>query len=215
VKPCRLGSSIGIHRVDDVEMLESAIEECFRLDEKILVETCIAGLREFNCSVIGDTRSAEVSVIEEPVRIEGEALLSYEQKYQRGGKNSGPKTSSTGRGMASLDRIIPAEIPEALAADIRRHAYRIFKTLGCAGVARIDFLYDTAAECLYFNEINTIPGSFSFYLWEPAGIAFDQLLTKLIELGLDRHRRKVGKIHSYDTDLLSRNAFGGAKGKRG
>ncbi len=165
--------------------------------------------------MIGDTRSAEVSVIEEPVRIEGEALLSYEQKYQRGGKNSGPKSSSTGRGMASLDRIIPAEIPEALAADIRRHAYRIFKTLGCAGVARIDFLYDTAAECLYFNEINTIPGSFSFYLWEPAGIAFDQLLTKLIELGLDRHRRKVGKIHSYDTDLLSRNAFGGAKGKRG
>jgi D-alanine-D-alanine ligase len=215
VKPCRLGSSIGISRTTNVEALESAVEEGLRLDEKILVESCIESLREFNCSVIGDVRSAEVSAIEEPVRSAGEALLSYEQKYQRGAKQSGSKSQVADRGMASLDRVIPAEIPETLAADIRRLAYKIFRTLGCSGVARIDFLYDEVKEQLFFNEINTIPGSFSFYLWQPAGLPFDRLLTRLVEIALDRHRRKLGKIRSYDTDLLARNALGGIKGKTG
>ena len=215
VKPCRLGSSIGIDKVGNAEELESAIEDCLRLDEKILIEKCVAPLREFNCSVIGDVQSTRVSVIEEPVRVEGAALLSFEQKYQRGGKNSASKSRVGGQGMASLDRIIPAEIPEELAANIRRLADRIFRTLGCAGVARIDFLFDEPGRQLYFNEINTIPGSFSFYLWKPAGLEFDELLTSQIEMAIERHRRKLGKIHSYDTDLLSRNALRGVKGKTG
>lgn len=215
VKPSRLGSSIGIHKVTDLASLESAIEDGLRLDERILVEACIQSLREFNCSVLGDMQSADLSVIEEPVRVAGEDLLSFEQKYQRGGKDSGAKSAVGGQGMASLDRIIPARIPDELAANLRRLAYKIFRTLGCDGVARIDFLYDDSQERLYFNEINTIPGSFSFYLWQPAGIPFDKLLSRLIEIAVDRHRRKLGKIRSYDTDLLSRNALRGVKGKTG
>lgn len=215
VKPCRLGSSIGIRKVADLEMLESAVEEGLRLDEKILVERSVEALREFNCSVLGDGRSAEISVVEEPVRVSGEALLSYEQKYQRGSaKGSGAKANS-GQGMASLDRIIPADIPEELISEIRRLALKIFQVVGCGGVARVDFLFDSQSGQIYFNEINTIPGSFSFYLWEPSGVPFDALLSRMIEIAFDRHRRKIGKIRTYETDLLSRNALKGVKGKSG
>lgn len=225
VKPARLGSSIGINKADDREELDYAIEEAIRYDDKIVVEHAVTQLREINCSVLGDPFEAEASVLEEPVRTEGEELLSFEEKYMRGeggGAKDGAPTprprrrgSKQGRGaqgMASLDRLIPAPLSDAQTKEIRELGVRIFQVFECAGVARIDFILDGETNKVYFNEINTIPGSFSFYLWDPSGVTFDELTHRMIELALKRHRQKNGRVRSYDVNLLSERSLGGLKG---
>lgn len=224
VKPARLGSSIGISFASDRERLDAGIEEAFRYDEKVVVEVAVRQLREINCSVLGDVHEAAASVLEEPVRTEGEELLTFAEKYQRGGSDGGPKGSPRPRrgkqgggseGMASLDRIIPAPLSDAQTAEIRALGVRIFQLFECAGVARIDFMIDGATGQVYFNEINTIPGSFSFYLWEPTGVPFPDLLDRLIEGALKRHRADHGRIRSYETNLLSERSLSGMKGAKG
>lgn len=216
VKPARLGSSIGISKADDRAELDRSIEEAFRFDEKVVVEYAVRQLREVNCAVLGDPNEAIASVVEEPVRSEGEELLSYEEKYQRGGgqgKQSATKAPSGDAGMASLDRLIPAPLSDERTVEVRELAVRVFQAFECAGVARIDFMIDEATDQLYFNEINTIPGSFSFYLWEPSGVPFDELTHRMIDTALRRHRDKNGRVRSYDTNLLSERSAGGLKGK--
>lgn len=125
--------------------------------------------------------------------------------------------------MASQERVVPAEISEARAETVRERALRIFELLEASGVARIDFILEEAGggrsedargeggeATIYFNEINTIPGSFSFYLWEPAGVPFSELADRLVEIALDRHRREIGRLRTYDTNLLQ-EARGGVK----
>lgn len=218
VKPARLGSSIGISFSNDRKSLDRGIEEAFRYDDKVLVEQAVSKLREINCSVLGDPASAEASVLEEPVRSEGEELLSFADKYERGGgekgKGGAPAKGERAAGMASLDRIIPAPLSDERTAEIRDLGVRIFRLFECAGVARIDFMIDEETDQVYFNEINTIPGSFSFYLWEPAGVPFSDLLDRLITLALDRHRAERGRIRTYDTNILSARSLSGLKGAK-
>ncbi len=132
-----------------------------------------------------------------------------------GAKAAGTKTetASSSEGMASLDRIIPAPLPEAQAKTVQELGVRVFQLFECAGLARIDFLMDDETGDVYFNEINTIPGSFSFYLWEPSGIAFDELAHRLIELAFKRYRERNRRIRSYDVNLLAMRSEGvkGAK----
>jgi D-alanine-D-alanine ligase len=219
VKPARLGSSIGISFARDRKSLDHGIEEAFRYDDKVIVETAVTELREINCSVLGDVYHAEASVLEEPIRTEGEELLTFAEKYQRsdGGakKGGGSGKQSRAAGMASLDRQIPAPLSEEQTADIRKLGVRLFQLFECAGVARIDFMIDGDSREVYFNEINTIPGSFSYYLWDPAGVPFGELLDRLIELALERHRRENGRIRTYDTNLLSTASLKGLKGRKG
>ncbi|HEX7071202.1 MAG TPA: D-alanine--D-alanine ligase, partial [Rhodothermales bacterium] len=169
-----------------------------------------------------DPNEAIPSVLEEPVRTDASETLSFEDKYLRGGSTQGKagrrgtKASSGGSGssgMASLDRIIPARLSEERTAEIRDLAVRIFKLFECGGVARIDFMIEETTDRVFFNEINTIPGSFSFYLWEPTGIPFDQLTHRMIEIALQRHRAKNGRVRSYETNLLSLKSLAGLKGK--
>ena len=228
VKPARLGSSIGISKADTREELDAAVEEALRYDEKVVVERAVTALREVNCSVLGSPREAQASVLEEPVRSSGEALLTFSEKYQRGGgkkgaprgakgaaaKRAGTKGGSSS-GMASLDRLIPAPLSETDTAAARAMAVQVFRLFECSGVARIDFLLDDADGQLYFNEINTIPGSLSFYLWEPSGVPFPQLLDRMIRLALERHAQDAGRIRSYDTNLLSTASLGGLKAAKG
>ncbi|MFV1981393.1 MAG: D-alanine--D-alanine ligase, partial [Rhodothermia bacterium] len=141
----------------------------------------------------------------------GSDVLSFEQKYQRGTGKGSRKTSGQDAGMASLNRIIPADVPGGRENQLRDLAVKVFEAVGCSGVARIDFLYDTDADAFYFNEINTVPGSFSFYLWEPSGIPFDRLLDELIDCAIRDHRSRNAKIRSYETNLLSENALSGVK----
>lgn len=222
VKPARLGSSIGIAQAKDRDALDAAIEEAFRYDDKVVVEHAVEALREINCAVLGSPDEAIASVLEQPVRTEGEQLLTYEEKYMRGGGGNKTPAKGPGRrgakreeasagGMASLDRIIPAPLTDELTEEIRSLAVRIFKLFECSGVARIDFMIDDTTGRVYFNEINTIPGSFSFYLWQPSGIPFDELVTRMIELAFERHLDRNGRIRSYDVNLLSQRSLQGLK----
>jgi D-alanine-D-alanine ligase len=219
VKPARGGSSIGITRAGDRDALDAAIEDAFRYDDKVVVEHAVQELREINCSLLGDQHGVEPSVLEEPVASADEEVLTFQDKYMReedGGAKGGAKTAEPGpEGMASLDRIIPADLSEDRTAEIQDLAVRIFQLFECAGVARIDFMIDEATGELFFNEINTIPGSFSFYLWEPSGVPFDELTHRMIEIARRRHREKNGRIRTYDVNLLAERSLSGLKGAKG
>ena len=202
VKPTHLGSSIGISKVANEKELEWAIESVFRFDDQVLIEKAIDPLLEINCSVMGDGIENQTSVCEQP-KAKGQTL-SYEDKYL---------SESTGsKGMASADRIIPAPISESLSSEIRAMASTLFSTLQAKGLVRIDFLIDAASNQIYFNEINSIPGSFSFYLWQHSKLQFPDLLQKLIELGMKEYRIKNSRVRSYETNLLSKKAMTGLKG---
>jgi D-alanine-D-alanine ligase len=104
--------------------------------------------------------------------------------------------------MASLDRLIPAPIPEELTRQVQAHAIRVFRAMGAAGTARADFLFEQTQSQLYLNEINTLPGSMAFYLWEASGIPFDQLVDRLIEIALHRHAVRSQTQFSFEVNLL-------------
>lgn len=207
VKPVNLGSSVGITKAKDRESLYDALTTAFDYAQKVLVERCIENLKEINCSVLGDCEEAEASECEEPVN--SDEILSYEDKYIGGAKDSGSK------GMASTKRLIPANITDEQRTQIRELAVKAFKALGCNGVSRIDFMIDKDNGSIWFNEINTIPGSLSFYLWEPLGVSYGKLLDRMIELALKREREQENITYSFDTNVLSGMHFGGTKGAKG
>jgi D-alanine-D-alanine ligase len=206
VKASNLGSSVGISVAADREALCNAIDDSFRYARKVLVEHAISNLREINCSVLGDENEAMASEIEEPFH--SKEILSYADKYQSGGK-------SGSKGLASVSRKIPADVPGEMRDRIRELAVKSFKLLGCSGVSRIDFMLDEDTNELYYNEINTIPGSLAFYLWEAAGVPYRELLDRMVELALKRAREDEKLTFSFETNLLSNNAFSGSKGAKG
>lgn len=205
VKPANLGSSIGVKKVENKNELLEAIETAFRYDAHLLIEVGIQPLMEINCAVLGTAENCRASVCERPLG--NTETLSFEDKYQSGG--------SSEKGMASADRIIPADISSELTDHIRSLSVHIFKTFDASGVARLDFLINSDTKDVYFNEINTIPGSFSFYLWEKSDLTFTQLMEELIQIGIKKHQAKNGRIRSYDTNLLSEKAAKGIKGLKG
>ena len=208
VKPINLGSSVGISKAKDRDGLVKSIEEAFEFADRILVEPCVVELKEINCAVLGDSESAEASVCEEPVQASDDDILSYEQKYVGGGKSGGSK------GMATLKRKIPAEITPEQDEFVRRTAVDAFRYLGLNGVTRIDFMMDMATEKIYINEINTIPGSLAFYLWEPKGVKYTELLERLIQLALKRYRQGEKISYTFDTNILSMGGSFGSKGSK-
>lgn len=213
VKPARLGSSIGISFAHTRDELDSAIEEALRYDDKIVVEKAIDKLTELNCSILGRGSDARASVLEQPVS--SAELLTFQDKYMRGssGKSKQKQPSSGSAGMASLDRLIPAPVDEDLARRAKDLALRVFKTFECSGVARVDLMLDNDTGNLYFNEINTIPGSFSFYLWEPSGIPFHELVHQLVQIALQRNYDRNRRVRTYDVNLLATADLKGLKGK--
>jgi D-alanine-D-alanine ligase len=196
VKPVCLGSSIGVKRCNDRATLREAIATALILDDRVLVETALTDFIELNCAVMGPPDQA--SVCEQPVT--HEAILSFDAKYKRGGK--GAKQARKPGGMASLDRLIPAPISAELAQRVQSLATQVFRMIGAAGTARIDFLYQSHPEALHLNEINSIPGSLAFYLWEATGIPFDALVDKLITIALQRHQERAQTQFSFEVNLL-------------
>ena len=185
------------------------MEDAFSFADRILVEPAVVQLKEINCSVVGDSESAEASVCEEPVQASNDEILSYEQKYVGGGGKSGGS-----KGMATLKRKIPAEITPEQDEFVRRTAVEAFRYLGCNGVTRIDFMLDMADNKIYINEINTIPGSLAFYLWEPKGVKYTELLERMIQLALKRHRQQEKISYSFDTNILAMGGSFGSKGSK-
>lgn len=210
VKPVNLGSSVGIKKASDRNELAEALENAFNFAGKVLVEKAVQNLKEINCSVLGDCDEAEASECEEPVN--SDEILSYEDKYISGGK--GGSKSGGSKGMASLKRKIPADISRDEREYVRSLAVKAFKCMNCNGVVRIDFMMDTESRKIYLNEINTIPGSLAFYLWEPLGIKYPELLDKMIQIALKRHREESEISYAFDTNVLEGMTFGGAKGSK-
>ena len=204
VKPVNLGSSIGISKVNTSEDLSTAIENAFMYSESVLVERAVQNLREINCSVLGDENECTASPCEEPFG--NDEILSYEDKYTN---------SSKTKGMASLKRRIPADIPDSVTESIREFACRTFKAIGGHGVVRIDFLMDAQSKEIFVNEINTIPGSLAFYLWEADGMKYSEMLDKLISLAFSRERKRKNLRFEIDTNILSQCGSFGAKGSKG
>ncbi len=207
VKPVNLGSSVGITKVNTEAELDDAITLAFSFADKVLVEHAVTDIREINCSVLGDADYCEASVCEEPFM--NDEILSYEDKYLSNSKGGQSK------GMASLGRKIPADLSEEKSQEIRTLATKIFKAIGANGVVRIDFILDTKTDTVYANEINTIPGSLSFYLWDATGVPYKELINRLIELAFRRQRNRDNLTFTIDTNILSGVSFGGTKGAKG
>jgi len=205
VKPANLGSSVGISKASNKEELEDAIELALSFAQKVVVEKMVQNMTEVNCSVIGDYETAEASICEQVMGTD--EFLSYKDKYQGGNASKGAK------GMESTNRIIPAEIRDEQTEEVQAYARKAFQSLGCSGVSRIDFLIDKDLDKVFVNEINTIPGSLSFYLWEPTGKSFSALTDELIQLALKRERERERLTFSIDSNLFS--LHGGAKGSKG
>jgi D-alanine-D-alanine ligase len=204
IKPANLGSSIGISKASNRDELLAAVALAGNFSKRILVERMIMNLQEINCSVIGDSDRQSASVCEEPHRT-GD-ILSFDDKYTSdGGKN---------KGMGGARRQIPANIPPALAATVQDLAKKTFSVLNCNGVARIDFLINRDDNRVCVNEINTIPGSLSFYLWQAGGRDFTWLVDELVGLAYKRHRDKSTIVVENEIDILKRQSpFSMGKGK--
>ncbi|MDE5959815.1 MAG: D-alanine--D-alanine ligase [Muribaculaceae bacterium] len=203
VKPANLGSSVGIGRAADRSQLIERIEDAERYSTRIIVEHMVEQLQEINCSVLGDADDYRMSVLEEPIK-SGE-ILSYEDKYMGGSKGA--------KGMQASEKRIPADLPDDVTKRIQFLAGETFRVLGCHGVSRVDVIVDRADGQIYVNEINTIPGSLSFYLWEATGLKFADLMDTLVKLALKRKREAGQKTVSYDQNIFAMG--GGVKGVKG
>ncbi len=218
VKPACTGSSVGIKVVDDENELVEAIDDAIQYDNKILVEEVVTDLKEVNISVVGNYEHQKTSEIEEV--ISANKFLTYADKYIGGGKGKlkGMKMpmKTPSKGMASANRKLPADLSDKMRKEVEEIAIKAFKVLGSAGVCRIDFLIDEKAKKVYVNEINSIPGSLAFYLWEAAGVKYTELLDELINIGIKDYKKRVSKTHSFDTNILKGfSQRGGIKGMKG
>jgi D-alanine-D-alanine ligase len=194
VKPANLGSSVGISKANSFEQLKVAVEVAVSYDRKIIIEKCVENVREINCAVIGYENELISSLCEEPIG--WKEFLTYEDKYVNKVKDgSGSK------------RKLPADIDDETTNKIQNYAKEAFSAIDCCGDARIDFLYD--GKNIFVNEINTIPGSIAFYLWEAAGLSFTEIITRIIELSEKQQEQRSLNTVSYDIDLLNKMAGSG------
>jgi len=212
VKPVNLGSSVGISKAADAASLREAIELAASFAQRILIEPMIVSLKEINCAVLGDYEQTRASACEEPISA-GE-ILSYQDKYQSEGAKYSSGAAGGSKGMGGAKRKLPADIPAETEAYIKELAQKAFLAMNCSGVTRIDFLMDMENGQIYINELNTIPGSLSFYLWEAVGLSFSELIDELIRLALKRERQRKTLIWSNETNILAGFKGGGLKGSK-
>ena len=207
-KPANLGSSIGIETIKSADEFREKISECLNYDFKVVVERMIEELKEVNISVIGSDSKAKVSPIEEVTN----GVLTYDKKYMPNGSKGGktgskaPSKTSASKGMASTIRKVPAELEEGQKEEIEKIALKAFRALNSFGCVRIDFMIDRKDGSVYCNEINTIPGSLAFYLWNHDGMSFTEECDELISNALNRYARRSRKTYSFDTNILDNYA---------
>jgi len=199
VKPSSLGSSIGVSKARNFGELRDGLELAFEFDRKVLIEKGLESPIELNCSVLGYNDDVTASPIEMPVL--GGDLLSFMDKYLQGGKNAT-------KGMASLKRVLPAPIEPELTEKIQTLSKEIFKAMDCKGVVRIDFMYDAPSNGLYITEINTIPGSLAFYLWNEAGLKYPELIDKMVAYALKAHEEKNTSNYAFSSSILKEASLG-------
>jgi D-alanine-D-alanine ligase len=200
IKPVRLGSSIGVEKLTKKKDLRDAIEVALRFDSRVLVEEAIVNPVEVNISILGND-PYRCSATEKPVVLAD--VLSFEDKYIGDGGKS--------KGMASAKRIIPAPVSGEMIKEIEKASLNIFRAMDGKGIARLDFMVDSKDK-VYFNEINTLPGSLAFYLWEASGVSFGELVTKLVRLAEEDWKAKKKQVTIFNSNILAGFASSGAKG---
>lgn len=205
VKPANSGSSVGIRPAHNREELIEAADYACTFTTRVIVEKLVEKLKEVNCSVLGNYEECEASVCEVPMR-SGE-ILTYSDKYMRGGGKT--------KGMASTKRELPARISDDETSLVKDLACKTFRVLACEGVARIDFIKDEEDKRIYVNEINTIPGSLSNYLWDYTGIPFTALVDRLIDLAFARSREASFKVTDFGGNIFTQLGDGPKTGKLG
>jgi len=167
------------------------------------IANTLTELDEINCAAVGFGEDVTVSLCEQPVSWED--FLTFDDKYMR---------SNSGKGMESLQRKIPAPISDQMTKTIQDMTRDVFNCLDLKGVCRIDYMIDKVTGNLYINEINTIPGSLSFYLFEPLGIYYSKLIDMMIDSAIKAHEEKQKNDFSFDSQILKKVGSGlsGAKG---
>ncbi len=201
VKPATLGSSIGVSRATDFQSLSDALALAFSFDRRVLVEEGVDKPIEVNCAVLGYDDDLAASVVEMPVS-RGE-LLTFGEKYLQGGGM---------KGMASLSRVVPAPIGAELTQTVRQLSLDIFRAFDCKGVVRIDYMLNPVTDRLTVTELNAIPGSMAFYLWNESGLPYPQLIDKLVAYALRAHADKNEDNFAFTSDILNGVVLGGKKG---
>lgn len=189
VKPANLGSSIGISKVENEKELITAINNAMKYDKKIIVEEAIKNVKEVNISVLGNYQKQEVSEIEEINSYED--FYSFKEKYVEGIRKTQAKNKKT-------KPILSKEMLE----DMKKYAINVFKVINARGVSRIDFLIDDKNKKIYVNEINTIPGGLSGYLWKAKKKNQPELLEDLMTLAKHRYKTELNYIKAFDGNLL-------------
>lgn len=182
LKPSNLGSSIGIKKVKDASELESSITSLLKYDDRMLVERALTKFREFNCAIINKSTLSQIEEV-----ITNHDFLTFADKYEEGPSK----------------RIIPAVIDKLLSEKIYSLTTRIAEVIDNKGVIRIDYIYDVKNDELYVNEVNTIPGSLSYYLFENKGLFFDDLLDELIKGALTSQYLNKNKTNVFTSNVLN------------
>lgn len=197
VKPVHLGSSIGITKIKKPEELENAIEVAFHYDDKVLVEEGVENLVEVTLPIMGNSELVLASV---ECPLNKTEFLDFKDKYLSGGKGSGVNSEYSE---------IPAKIDNELTKQVRELGKKTYKTLGCSGIARVDFLIESSTKRIFVNEVNTLPGSLYHHNWRKSGVSGVELVTKLISLAEERFAQQQNLTHTFSSSILQK--VGGPK----
>lgn len=208
VKPANLGSSIGVSRATDFQSLSDALTLAFSYDRRVLVEEGVQDPIEVNCAVLGFDQDVRASVVEMPVS--GGQALDFDSKYlKRGGS----------KGMASLGRVVPAPIGEEMTNRVRQLSLEVFRALDCKGCVRVDYMIAPGTDSLTITEINAIPGSLAFYLWDQSAPRLDYpaLIDRLVACAISAQHEKEENNFAFQSAILASASLGakGAKGTKG
>lgn len=199
VKPVGLGSSIGLSRVEKEKGLEDALEVAFCYDTRVIIEEALSDFVEVNISIMGNG-PYELSMTEHPVA--SSQVLSFSDKYEGQVKQ---------KGMAGAKRLIPADVKTEVTKKIEKFTKDYFRAIGGKGIARVDYMVSRSGK-IYFNEINTMPGSLAFYLWGASGVSFEELVTRLVNFALEEKENKKDLINTFESNILAGFANLGLKG---
>ena len=188
VKPSRLGSSIGICKVETVEELNQELLNAFRYDETLVLEECIEEKIEYNIALIGYQNKIIVSEVEEVNNTK--EVLSFFDKYDYSNGNE--------------KRIICPKMDKDVKNKIINNAKNVFEALNLCGIFRFDFIYDKKTEELYLNEVNSLPGSLAYYLFEPKGISMVDLVLMYIDFHSEKNKVRLHLLSSYEDGFVSK-----------
>ncbi len=204
IKPANLGSSIGVALANTKEEVITALEIAFSFDRKVLVEKAIENKIELNCSVLGYEKEIKASVLEKPKTVPLGEILDYNTKYLSGSK-------SGQIGMASLERQVPAQVSEEIRKKVQETSKEIFAAFDLKGVVRIDFMLEEETNNLYITEVNTIPGSMAFYLWEHSSISYEKLIDEMVKYAYIAFEQKKENSFAHESNILKNVDLSGGK----